>query len=145
MTCLYYSREGWSRSAEPCASPRRGPVRLGRRRYSANSALATGQLGQSPTNPAGASDSLAGMKLDTGRKRLHTADKRQMLVGATSLGGEILDLLHLSGGRTEGVRQLADQLGRARSTVSDEEHRLVAAGRKTLTRGPRSSAVALAA
>ena len=61
------------------------------------------------------------------------------------LAGEILAWLRLSGGRTEGVRCLAGQLGRARSTVSDECHRLVAAGRLTMTRGRRGTVLALAA
>ena len=61
------------------------------------------------------------------------------------LAGEILDRLRLSGGRTEGVRCLAGQLGRARSTVSDECHRLVEAGRLTMTRGRRGTVLALAA
>jgi hypothetical protein len=61
----------------------------------------------------------------------------------TTLTGEILDRLRVSGGRTEGVRSLAAQLGRARSTVSDECHRLVATGKIAMTRGPRGTVLAL--
>jgi len=81
---------------------------------------------------------------DTGRTDPRLWPERRTIGEATSLGREILDLLRLTGGRTEGVRRLANQLGRARSTVSDEVHRLVGAGWITSTRGPRGSVLALA-
>ena len=88
---------------------------------------------------------------DTGRTSLDTSSGAQICATATHTGaqlglaGEILDRLRLSGGRTEGVRCLAGQLGRARSTVSDECHRLVEAGHLRMTRGRRGAVLALAA
>jgi hypothetical protein len=73
------------------------------------------------------------------------ATGRRTLAPVTTLAGEILDRLQVSGGRTEGVRHLAIQLGRARSTVSDECHRLSAAGHLKMTRGPQGMVLTLAA
>lgn len=60
-------------------------------------------------------------------------------------GSDIIGCLQASGGQIEGVRRLAVRVGRPRSTVSDECHRLAAAGQVTLTRGPKGMVLALAA
>ena len=58
---------------------------------------------------------------------------------------EVLAWLSAAGGTTEGVRRLAEALGRPRSTVSDECRRLAAAGYLTMTRGRRGTVLALVA
>lgn len=58
---------------------------------------------------------------------------------------DIIACLHASGGTVRGVRALAVRLGRPRSTVSDDLHRLAAAGYVTLTRGPKGMQLALVA
>jgi len=60
------------------------------------------------------------------------------------VGSDVLAWLATVGGTTEGVRRLAEALGRPRSTVSDECRRLAAAGHLTMTRGRRRTVLALA-
>jgi predicted transcriptional regulator len=60
--------------------------------------------------------------------------------GRGPLEAEILNLLTVAGGKAEGVRHLATKLGRPRSTVSDECHRLAATGRITMSRGTTRAA-----
>jgi hypothetical protein len=56
---------------------------------------------------------------------------------------EILTKLTMAGGASEGLRRLAASLGRPRSTVADECHRLAAAGRLVLGRGRRGMTIRL--
>ena len=110
-----------------------------------------GHSGQSWTAPAATPDAPPATAPDTGQRSLDMASGPSATHMAGAVGGhlgladEILDWLRLSGGRTEGVRCLAGQLGRARSTVSDECRRLAEAGRLTMTRGRRGTVLALAA
>ena len=67
------------------------------------------------------------------------------VTAARQVGADIIACLHASGGTVLGVRALAVRLGRPRSTVSDDLHRLAAAGYVTLTRGARGMELALAA
>jgi hypothetical protein len=67
---------------------------------------------------------------------------------AVASGGEASDVvawLAASGGRAEGVRRMAEALGRPRSTVSDECRRLRQAGQITMARGRHGAVVTLAA
>ena len=59
-------------------------------------------------------------------------------------GCDVLAWLATAGGTTEGVRRLAQVLGRPRSTVFDECRRLAAAGHLTMTRGRRGTVLTLA-
>ena len=128
--------------------PARGSV-------AASLGVPAGHSGQPRTAPAATADALPATAPDTGQRSLDMASGPRTCATAThmagavgvqlGLAGEILDRLRLSGGRTEGVRCLAGQLGRARSTVSDECHRLVEAGRLTMTPGRRGTVLALAA
>ena len=61
------------------------------------------------------------------------------------VGADIIEWLATSGGKVEGIRHLAAQLGRPRSTVSDDCHRLAAIGQLTMLRGPRGMVLTLAA
>jgi hypothetical protein len=57
---------------------------------------------------------------------------------------DIEAFLRAAGGAAEGFRRLAGKLGRPRSTVADDCHRLAAAGRLVLGRGRRGMTIALA-
>jgi hypothetical protein len=59
--------------------------------------------------------------------------------------GAVVGWLRGHGGRTVGVRRLADALGRPRSTVSDQLRRLASQGHVSLTRGRRGLVIELAA
>ena len=66
------------------------------------------------------------------------------MVPVQAAGSDVLAWLATAGGTTEGVRRLAEALGRPRSTVSDECRRLAAAGHLTMTRGRRGTVLTLA-
>ena len=62
-----------------------------------------------------------------------------------TFGADIMEWLLTCGGRAEGVRALAEKLGRPRSTVSDDCRRLAAIGQLKMTRGARGMVIELAA
>jgi hypothetical protein len=68
-----------------------------------------------------------------------------VVAAVRALESDVLARLAASGGVVEGVRRLAEALGRPRSTVSDECRRLAATGHLTMTRGRRGTVLALAA
>jgi hypothetical protein len=69
--------------------------------------------------------------------------EQPMATTVRPVGADIMEWLRTSGGKAEGVRFLAVQLGRPRSTVSDDCHRLAATGQLTMTRGSRGMVLAL--
>jgi hypothetical protein len=85
-----------------------------------------GQYGQHPVNPTG----------------------QTVPTPATAAGqsgqADILAALAQAGGRVEGLRRLADHIGRPRTTVSAECHAMARAGSVSLTRGRHGYVVALA-
>jgi DNA-binding MarR family transcriptional regulator len=58
---------------------------------------------------------------------------------------DIVRCLRAAGGSIESLRRLADQIGRSRSAITAEVHKLVAAGLVTLARGRHGTVVSLAA
>jgi hypothetical protein len=94
------------------------------------------------TSPAGPSEPETTSAVPVGAP-ISVASVRPALVSAALAETDIESFLRASGGTAEGFRRLAGKLGRPRSTVADECHRLAAAGRLMLGRGRRGMTIAL--
>jgi biotin operon repressor len=110
------------------------------------------------STPAGAADHagqpekpLADHANHSGQAAATLADHREPLrpsvpaIVAQLVEPDIVRCLRAAGGKVESLRRLADQIGRSRSAITAEVHKLAAAGVVALARGRHGMVVSLAA
>jgi biotin operon repressor len=102
-----------------------------------------------PEKPLAAT--LVGQERHSGQRAATVADHREPLRPPTPvtmaqlIEPDIVRCLRAAGGKIESLRRLADQIGRSRSAITAEVHRLAAAGVVALARGRHGTVVSLGA